>query len=361
MRSPTSSGCCSGGAARAAGVHPRDAGILVAAVCGLAGVLVPRPETEILVEAGLAAWGELRAARPARRAGGRAPRAETRESGDEALRAGSGHRGAVHRVGRGRDCLGPRTADGARRCHGPLLASAAGGAGQRRAAWGRGAGAIPPRDLWLAVNGQVPAGSADLVVANPPYIHRRKWTGSCPRSSGSRGSPWMADQTDWTWCARSSGPAPTGSVPGGSAPGDRGEPGAGGPGSGGGLRPVRAGSHPAGSGGAAPRRRGATTRNVTCAIENRQPGYGIDRLSVFLCALSLRGAGYGSTVIRGGNRSGGRWRRAGPRTPLALMAAALLSEEPLHLSNVPRLMDVRTMTRLLRHMGWRWRGMGRRI
>jgi UDP-N-acetylglucosamine 1-carboxyvinyltransferase len=33
------------------------------------------------------------------------------------------------------------------------------------------------------------------------------------------------------------------------------------------------------------------------------------------------------------------------------MAAALLTAEPLSLSNVPRLMDVRTMTRLLRHMG----------
>jgi UDP-N-acetylglucosamine 1-carboxyvinyltransferase len=36
---------------------------------------------------------------------------------------------------------------------------------------------------------------------------------------------------------------------------------------------------------------------------------------------------------------------------LPLMAAALLTEEPLHLSNVPRLMDVRTMSRLLRHIG----------
>ena len=36
---------------------------------------------------------------------------------------------------------------------------------------------------------------------------------------------------------------------------------------------------------------------------------------------------------------------------LPLMAAGLLTEEPLRLSNVPRLMDVRTMSRLLRHMG----------
>lgn len=36
---------------------------------------------------------------------------------------------------------------------------------------------------------------------------------------------------------------------------------------------------------------------------------------------------------------------------LPQMAAALLTEEPLRLSNVPRLMDIRTTTRLLQHMG----------
>ena len=57
-------------------------------------------------------------------------------------------------------------------------------------------------------------------------------------------------------------------------------------------------------------------------------------------------------VIRGGKSLRGDVEASGAKNAaLPLMAAALLSEEPLHLSNVPRLMDVRTMTRLLRHMG----------
>jgi len=57
-------------------------------------------------------------------------------------------------------------------------------------------------------------------------------------------------------------------------------------------------------------------------------------------------------VIRGGRPLAGEVTVSGAKNAaLPLMAAGLLTEEPLHLSNVPRLMDVRTMSRLLRHMG----------
>jgi UDP-N-acetylglucosamine 1-carboxyvinyltransferase len=57
-------------------------------------------------------------------------------------------------------------------------------------------------------------------------------------------------------------------------------------------------------------------------------------------------------VIRGGKTLRGEVQVSGAKNAaLPLMAAALLTDEPLHLSNVPRLMDVRTMSRLLRHVG----------
>jgi UDP-N-acetylglucosamine 1-carboxyvinyltransferase len=57
-------------------------------------------------------------------------------------------------------------------------------------------------------------------------------------------------------------------------------------------------------------------------------------------------------LIRGGKTLHGDVEVSGAKNAaLPLMAAALLTEEPLRLSNVPRLMDVRTMSRLLRHIG----------
>ena len=57
-------------------------------------------------------------------------------------------------------------------------------------------------------------------------------------------------------------------------------------------------------------------------------------------------------VIRGGRPLRGAVTVSGAKNAaLPLMAAALLSNEPLTLARVPRLMDVRTMARLLRHMG----------
>ncbi|HYL81640.1 MAG TPA: UDP-N-acetylglucosamine 1-carboxyvinyltransferase [Candidatus Acidoferrum sp.] len=57
-------------------------------------------------------------------------------------------------------------------------------------------------------------------------------------------------------------------------------------------------------------------------------------------------------IIRGGKPLRGEVRVSGAKNAaLPQMAAALLTGEPLRLSNVPRLMDIRTTTRLLRHMG----------
>jgi UDP-N-acetylglucosamine 1-carboxyvinyltransferase len=56
--------------------------------------------------------------------------------------------------------------------------------------------------------------------------------------------------------------------------------------------------------------------------------------------------------IRGGRTLQGEVRVSGAKNAaLPIMCAALLSEQPLRLSNVPQLMDVRTMARLLRQMG----------
>lgn len=57
-------------------------------------------------------------------------------------------------------------------------------------------------------------------------------------------------------------------------------------------------------------------------------------------------------VIRGGRSLRGEVRISGAKNAaLPLMAASLLSEEPLELDNAPRLVDARTIAKLLRHMG----------
>ncbi|MFA5026892.1 MAG: UDP-N-acetylglucosamine 1-carboxyvinyltransferase [Candidatus Methylomirabilota bacterium] len=57
-------------------------------------------------------------------------------------------------------------------------------------------------------------------------------------------------------------------------------------------------------------------------------------------------------LIRGGRPLCGRVTASGAKNAaLPLMAASLLTPETLVLTNVPRLMDVRTMVRLLRHVG----------
>ncbi len=59
-----------------------------------------------------------------------------------------------------------------------------------------------------------------------------------------------------------------------------------------------------------------------------------------------------SIVVKGGGAVSGQIPIAGAKNAcLALMPATLLSEEPLTLTNAPRLSDIRTMTELLRSLG----------
>jgi UDP-N-acetylglucosamine 1-carboxyvinyltransferase len=59
-----------------------------------------------------------------------------------------------------------------------------------------------------------------------------------------------------------------------------------------------------------------------------------------------------SIVVKGGGTLSGQIPIAGAKNAcLALMPATLLSEEPLTLTNAPRLSDIRTMTELLRSLG----------
>ena len=56
--------------------------------------------------------------------------------------------------------------------------------------------------------------------------------------------------------------------------------------------------------------------------------------------------------IRGGRPLEGEVRVSGAKNAaLPIMCAALLTDQPLRLSNVPHLMDTRTMAKLLRQMG----------
>jgi len=64
-------------------------------------------------------------------------------------------------------------------------------------------------------------------------------------------------------------------------------------------------------------------------------------------------------VIKGGRPLRGTVQVSGAKNAaLPLMAAALLTEEPVILEGAPRLVDIRTMARLLRHMGVAVEGVG---
>ena len=59
-----------------------------------------------------------------------------------------------------------------------------------------------------------------------------------------------------------------------------------------------------------------------------------------------------SFVIEGGRPLNGRLRASGNKNgALPILAACLLTEEEVHLSNMPRIRDVETMMELLRHLG----------
>src|SRR5438093_10084441 len=59
-----------------------------------------------------------------------------------------------------------------------------------------------------------------------------------------------------------------------------------------------------------------------------------------------------SFVIEGGEPLNGRIKAAGNKNgALPIMAACLLTDEPVLLTNVPRIRDVETMGELLQHLG----------
>ena len=59
-----------------------------------------------------------------------------------------------------------------------------------------------------------------------------------------------------------------------------------------------------------------------------------------------------SILVRGGGPLSGQIPIAGAKNAcLTLMPATLLSDEPLTLTNAPRLSDIRTMTELLQSLG----------
>jgi UDP-N-acetylglucosamine 1-carboxyvinyltransferase len=71
-----------------------------------------------------------------------------------------------------------------------------------------------------------------------------------------------------------------------------------------------------------------------------------------LSSTVIREAAAESFVIEGGRQLGGRIRAAGNKNgALPIMAACLLTAEPVVLTNVPRIRDVETMGELLQHVG----------
>jgi UDP-N-acetylglucosamine 1-carboxyvinyltransferase len=71
-----------------------------------------------------------------------------------------------------------------------------------------------------------------------------------------------------------------------------------------------------------------------------------------LSSTVIREAAVESFMIEGGRPLGGRVRAAGNKNgALPIMAACLLTDDPVVLTNVPRIRDVETMGELLQHLG----------
>jgi release factor glutamine methyltransferase len=121
-----------------------------------AGVLVPRPETETLVEAALAAWKEMGAGR-------QVPSDGSREAGARIVELCTGSGAVAIAMASEMPTARILATDVSWRALRVARANAERNGVARRIDFLRG-------DLWCAVNGQAPVGSVDLVVANPPYI-----------------------------------------------------------------------------------------------------------------------------------------------------------------------------------------------
>ncbi len=127
------------------------------------GVLVPRPETETLVEATLDAWGELSAECRAPSAQGQATWAEGREAGPTIVELCTGSGAVAVALATELPTAHILATDVSWRALRVARANAEqhGVAGRIRFLRG---------NLCRALDGQLPEESVDLVVANPPYI-----------------------------------------------------------------------------------------------------------------------------------------------------------------------------------------------
>jgi len=127
------------------------------------GVLVPRPETETLVEAALAAWGEMSAASREPRVEGKHASAGSREAGPTIVELCTGSGAVAVALAKEIPTARILATDVSWRALRVARANAEQHGVAERITFLRG-------NLCRAIAGQAPEESADLMVANPPYI-----------------------------------------------------------------------------------------------------------------------------------------------------------------------------------------------